>query len=320
VRIDVHLHHEELGRALREDVERGLTASPKELPPKWFYDERGSQLFDEITRLPEYYPTRREREILIAHAHEIAATASPDSLVELGSGTSEKTRILLDALVANGSLRAFVPFDVSEQTLRDAATSIEQAYDLDVHAVVGDFDRHLSEIPNGGRRLVAFLGGTIGNFGPHDRARFLKELGASLAPGDHLLVGFDLVKDVDRLEAAYNDSRGVTADFNRNVLRVINRELDADFDVDSFEHRAFFDRDEGWIEMRLVASGEQRVRIQALDLDVHFEGGEQMRTEISTKFLREEISTELIDAGFVPSSFWTDEADDFLLALAAVST
>ncbi|MEX2394587.1 MAG: L-histidine N(alpha)-methyltransferase [Actinomycetota bacterium] len=319
MRIDVHLHPGELGRALREDVERGLTMSPKELPPKWFYDERGSQLFDQITRLPEYYPTRREREILLARSHEIAATAAPDSLVELGSGTSEKTQILLDALVANGSLRTFVPFDVSEQTLRDASASIERAYSLDVHAVVGDFDRHLSEIPNGGRRLVAFLGGTIGNFGPDDRARFLKELGASLAPGDHLLIGFDLVKDVGRLEAAYNDSRGVTADFNRNVLSVINRELDADFDLNAFEHRAFFDRDDSWIEMRLVARGEQRVRVEGLDLDVCFEDGEQMRTEISTKFMRDGISTELIDAGFVPVSFWTDEADDFLLALAAIS-
>jgi L-histidine N-alpha-methyltransferase len=320
MRIDVHLHPEELGRALREDVERGLTSSPKELPPKWFYDERGSQLFDEITRLPEYYPTRREREILVARSSEIATLASPHSLVELGSGTSEKTRILLDALRAHGSLRTFVPFDVSEQTLRDAATGIEGSYPgLEVHAVVGDFDRHLAEIPNGGRRLVAFLGGTIGNFGPVDRAGFLKELAASLEPDDHLLIGFDLVKDVERLEAAYNDATGVTAEFNRNVLHVINRELGADFDADAFEHRAIFDRDEEWIEMRLIARGPQRVRVEGLSLDVTFTDGERMRTEISAKFTPGRIERELSGAGFAPVRSWTDQRGDFALALAAVS-
>jgi L-histidine N-alpha-methyltransferase len=316
MKIDVHLHPEELGRALCEDVLRGLTSTPKELPPKWFYDERGSLLFDEITRLDEYYPTRREREILEARAAEIASITGADTLVELGSGTSEKTRLLLSALREANSLRRFVPFDVSEQILRDAAASIEASYGVDVHAVVGDFDRHLDTIPLDGRCLVAFLGGTIGNFVPEDRARFLKEIGASIGDDDHVLIGFDLVKDVGRLEAAYDDARGVTAEFNRNVLHVLNRELDADFDVAAFEHVAFFDRDEEWMEMRLRAASPQRVTVRALGLEVTFAGGEQMRTEISAKFTPQRIELELGDAGLEVARLWTDGAGDFALALA----
>lgn len=318
MKTDVHLYPAELVRALREDVATGLTSTPKELPPKWFYDERGSRLFDEITRLPEYYPTRREREILIARAAEIAAASNAEALVELGSGTSEKTRILLDALRSHGTLRRFVPFDVSEECLREAATAIDELHPgLEVHAVVGDFDRHLDRLPLDGRCLVAFLGGTIGNFPPDARARFLGELGQSLGIDDHVLIGFDLVKDVTRLEAAYNDSAGVTADFNRNVLRVINRELGGDFDVDAFEHVACFDAAEEWIEMRLRATSEQIVRIDELDLDVVFERDEEIRTEISAKFRPERVERELSDTGMALRCWWTDTAGDFGLALAA---
>ncbi|MEA2704675.1 MAG: L-histidine Nalpha-methyltransferase, partial [Actinomycetota bacterium] len=253
--IDVHLAPDALRSALRADVAEGLTASPKELPPKWFYDERGSELFDEITRLPEYYPTRRERAILEQRAPEIAALSGADTLVELGSGTSEKTRLLLDACVAGGAgLRRFIPFDVSEATLRQAATAVAAEYPtVAVHAVCGDFDHHLGTIPGGGRRLVAFLGGTIGNLDPKPRAEFLAALSANLAPGDALLLGTDLVKDPGRLVAAYDDAAGVTAAFNRNVLRVVNRELSADFDPDSFAHVALWDPANEWIEMRLRA-------------------------------------------------------------------
>ena len=318
MKTDVHLYPAELVRALREDVANGLTSTPKSLPPKWFYDDRGSQLFDQITRLPEYYPTRREREILIARAGEIAAVTAADALVELGSGTSEKTRILLDAMRANGTLRRFVPFDVSEECLREAATAIDELHPgLEVHAVVGDFDRHLDRLPLDGRCLVAFLGGTIGNFPPDERGRFLTELAASLGTDDHVLIGFDLVKDIARLEAAYNDAAGVTADFNRNVLRVINRELGADFDVDAFEHVAFFDADEEWIEMRLRATSEQAVQIEELDLDVLFDAGEEMRTEISAKFRPQRVERELHNAGLSLVRWWTDAAGDFGLAIAA---
>jgi L-histidine Nalpha-methyltransferase len=319
VKIDVHLHPEELVRALRDDALRGLTSDPKELQPKWFYDERGSLLFDEITRLDEYYPTRREKEILERRAGEIADITKADTLVELGSGTSEKTRVLLGALREAGTLKRFIPFDVSEAVLRDAACSIEtELPGVEVHAVVGDFDRHLDLIPPGGRRLIAFLGGTIGNFAPDDRARFLKEVAASLSDDDHLLIGFDLVKDTRRLEAAYNDAEGVTADFNRNVLRVLNRELGADFDPEAFEHVAFFDPFEEWIEMRLLSRKTQTVNVPELGLEVPFAAGEGMRTEISAKFRWEGVEAELAAAGVGLAAWWTDDAGDFALALGGL--
>jgi len=307
--------------ALRADVAEGLTSAPKELPPKWFYDDVGSQLFDEITRLPEYYPTRRERWILEHHAADVARLSGADTLVELGSGTSEKTRLLLDAFLARGGdgdrFRRFVPFDVSETTLRDAAAAVATEYpSLAVHAVVGDFEHHLGTLPGGGRRLVAFLGGTVGNLDPKQRARFLADLAAGLAPGDGLLLGTDLVKDVDRLVAAYDDAAGVTAAFNRNVLAVVNRELDADFVPDRFAHVAVFDTDNEWIEMRLRSGGAQRVRIGDLDLDVGFDAGEEMRTEISTKFRREGVEAELSSAGLALARWWTDPDGDFALSLS----
>ncbi|HYZ93130.1 MAG TPA: L-histidine N(alpha)-methyltransferase [Actinomycetota bacterium] len=320
VQVDVHVTPGDLERALRKDVRTGLSSRPKVLPPKWFYDDRGSELFDEITRLPEYYLTRCEREILDNRAAEIARATAAHTLVELGSGTSEKTRLLLSALAEAGTLRRFVPFDVSEGVLRWAADQINDEYPgIEVHAVVGDFDHHLHAIPDGDSRLIAFLGSTIGNFTPEARSRFWSDLAAGMHDGDSLLVGFDLVKDVGRLEAAYNDGRGVTAEFNANVLRVINHRLGANFDPERFEHIAFFDRDAEWIEMRLRSTHAQRVRLSALDLEIAFGSGEEMRTEISAKFTPERIRAELSAAGLRPSRSWTDDAGDFALVLAQKS-
>jgi len=315
--IEVHLSPEELRAALRADVAAGLTSTPKELPPKWFYDGRGSDLFDQITRLPEYYPTRCERSILEERAPEIARISGADTLVELGSGTSEKTRLLLDALAGAGRLHRIVAFDVSEPTLRQAAASLAAEYpQADVRAVVGDFERHLAAIPSGGRRLVAFLGGTIGNLAPKARALFLSEVAGMLAPGDSLLLGTDLVKDVGRLEAAYDDAAGVTAAFNRNVLHVVNRELGADFVPDRFEHVARFDPDDEWIEMWLRSTSAQQVTVPDLGLRVDYDAGEAMRTEISAKFRREGVEAELGDADLALARWWTDTAGDFAVSLS----
>jgi len=315
VRVDVHLTDDEIDTALATDVRIGLTATPKELPPKWFYDDRGSELFDQITRLPEYYPTRAERSILDRYADDIAVATGADTLVELGSGTSEKTRLLLDALAGSGTLTRFVPFDVSEQTLRDAATSIADEYHVEVHAVVGDFERHLDRIPTGGRRMVAFLGGTIGNFLPDARTRFLRSIADGLGPDDSLLLGTDLVKDRGRLVAAYDDAAGVTAAFNKNVLLVVNQRLDADFDLDRFEHVARFDEQHEWIEMRLRTPEATTVAVRALDLAVEFAPGEEMRTEISAKFTRARVDQTMADAGLRVEHWWTDPGGDFALSL-----
>jgi L-histidine N-alpha-methyltransferase len=318
LRCDVHTEPADLERGLRSDVLEGLTSRPKELPPKWFYDERGSQLFDEITRLPEYYPTRREREILQREAPAIAARSGADTMIELGSGTSEKTRLLLDAMVAGGALRRFVPFDVDEATLRGALDALAEEYPgLELHGVCGDFDHHLGLLPDGGRRMVAFLGGTIGNFAPAERKRFLSDVAGGMEVGDSLLLGTDLVKDVDRLEAAYNDRAGVTAEFNRNILRVLNSRLDADFDPTCFQHVAFFDLDQEWIEMRLRARKTHEVVIPGCgDLRVAFEAGEEMRTEISAKFRRATVEAELAQVGLELVEWWTDAAGDFALSLS----
>ena len=317
LRIDVYLGADDLRRELEADALAGLTASPKTLPPKWFYDERGSQLFEQITELPEYYPTRAEREILATHAADIAAVTGPKTLVELGSGSSEKTRLLLDALHRHGTLARFVPLDVSEAALRAAAAAINADYpDLDVHAIVGDFTSHLDRIPSGDGRMVAFLGGTIGNLVPAERASFLAALRANLEPGEWLLLGTDLVKDEATLVAAYDDAAGVTAEFNRNVLRVLNRDLDGDFDVEAFAHVACWDRANEWIEMRLRAEHAQRVRLKRLDLEVAFAAGEEMRTEVSAKFRRAGVAAELSAAGFAPRQWWTDRAERFGVSAA----
>ncbi|HEX2193100.1 MAG TPA: L-histidine N(alpha)-methyltransferase [Acidimicrobiales bacterium] len=316
-RVDVHLTADDIRAGLRADVAAGLTAVPKELPPKWFYDERGSRLFDEITRLPEYYPTRCERAILAEHADAVAGLTGADTLVELGSGTSEKTRFLLDALRRAGCLRRFVPFDVSETTLRTAAAAVAGEYAaVQVHAVVGDFDHHLGSIPGGGRRLIAFLGGTIGNLDPKGRADLLAALASGMAAGDALLLGTDLVKDEGRLLAAYDDARGVTAAFNRNVLRVVNRELHADFAPERFAHVARYDAEAEWVEMWLRAEAAQVVTVADLALTVRFAPEEAMRTEISAKFRRAVVEDELAAAGLALGRWWTDRDGDFALSLA----
>jgi L-histidine N-alpha-methyltransferase len=317
VTIERHIEPSAHIEALRADVLAGLTATPKALPPKWFYDERGGELFDEITRLPEYYPTRTERGLLESHAGEIAALSGADTLVELGSGTSEKTRLLLGALRAQGTLRRFVPFDVDGSVLRAAGYAISQEFDgLPVHAVVGDFERDLSALPTDGRRMTAFLGSTIGNLEPASRASFLATLRSTMSAGDTFLLGIDLVKDPARLVAAYDDSAGVTAEFNRNVLAVINRELKADFDPDAFEHVALWDSAAEWIEMRLRSRRAQVVRVSAIELEVEFAAGEEMRTEISAKFHREGVERELDAAGLRLMQWWTDPASDFGLSLS----
>ncbi len=315
--IEVHHSPDRLQQDLRQDVLAGLTSRPKELAPKYFYDDRGSALFDRITRLPEYYPTGAERAILEARAGEIAALSGAETLVELGSGTSEKTRLLLDACLGGERLRRFVPFDVSEATLRQAAAALAGEYrSLRVHAVVGDFEQHLGLLPGGDRRLVAFLGSTIGNLTPKQRAQFLGDLAAGLGPGDALLLGTDLVKDPARLVAAYDDAQGVTAEFNRNVLRVINRELGADFEPERFDHVARFDAEEEWMEMRLRAVSAHAVDVAGLDLVVDYAAGEEMRTEISAKFRRQGVEAELAGAGLALARWWTDPAGDFAVSLA----
>jgi L-histidine N-alpha-methyltransferase len=317
VRVDVHLGPDDLAAALRADARHGLTASPKVLPPKWFYDEEGCRLFDEITRLPEYYPTRAERAILAACSGEVAERAGADTLIELGSGTSEKTRILLDALAAKGTLSRFVPFDVSEPTLRDAAVAIELEYPgVDVHAVVGDFEHHLDRLPSGGTRLIAFLGSTVGNLEPDARMRFYRMIAAELGPDDAFLLGTDLVKNTARLKAAYDDDAGVTAAFNRNVLAVLNRELGCDFVPERFAHVARWNPNEEWIEMRLRSKGTQTVRATTLDLEVEFADGEEMRTEVSAKFRREGVERELGAAGLTLTEWRTDPAGDFAVSVS----
>ncbi|WP_275571618.1 L-histidine N(alpha)-methyltransferase [Mycolicibacterium vanbaalenii] len=303
--------------ALRRDVRHGLTQHPKTLPPKWFYDSVGSDLFDQITRLPEYYPTRAEAQILHARAAEIAAASGADTLVELGSGTSEKTRALLDAMRDRGTLRRFIPFDVDASVLKDAGASIEAEYPgVQIEAVCGDFEEHLGKIPAVGRRLVAFLGSTIGNLTPGPRAEFLASVAELMQPGDTLLLGTDLVKDTGRLLRAYDDSAGVTARFNRNVLAVINRELGADFGVEAFEHVARWNAAEERIEMWLRSTRTQRVHIAALDLAVDFADGEQLLTEVSCKFRPSGVDHELATAGLRRTHWWTDDAGDFGLSLA----
>jgi L-histidine N-alpha-methyltransferase len=309
--------HEQYLDALRTDVRAGLTASPKTLPPKYFYDARGSELFDEITRLPEYYPTRAETSILASNAAEIAELSRCESLVELGSGTSAKTRLLLHALCEGGTLQEFVPFDVDPAVLTEAKAALTAEFPgLRISAFVGDFEHDLGAIPAQGRRTIAFLGSTIGNLEPSSRIDFLAGVAAALRPGDTFLLGTDLVKDATRLQRAYDDSAGVTAAFNRNVLRVLNRELHADFVVEDFGHIAVWDPSNEWIEMRLRSAREQQVTVADLDLTVSFAAGEEMRTEISAKFRRDTIEGELAAAGLKTLRFWTDPDSDFGLTLA----
>ncbi|WOT39720.1 L-histidine N(alpha)-methyltransferase [Streptomyces coeruleorubidus] len=300
--------------ALRADVHRGLTGRPKTLPPKWFYDAHGSDLFEKITELPEYYPTRAEREILLARSGDIAAATRARTLVELGSGSSEKTRHLLDALT---DLHTYIPVDVSESALTQAGQALAaERPGLDVHALIADFTAELTLPGTPGPRLVAFLGGTIGNLLPAERAAFLASVRALLAPGDALLLGTDLVKDEDVLVRAYDDAAGVTAAFNKNVLTVIDRELGADFEPDAFDHVALWDAEHEWIEMRLRSRTAQTVKVPALGLAVDFAAGEELRTEVSAKFRQEGVRAELFAAGLDLTHWWTDEAGRFALSLS----
>ncbi|MFE2532260.1 L-histidine N(alpha)-methyltransferase [Streptomyces sp. NPDC059371] len=300
--------------ALRADVLLGLGHLPKTLPPKWFYDAHGSALFEKITELPEYYPTRAEREILLARAAEIAAASGARTLVELGSGSSEKTRHLLDAMP---DLHTYVPVDVSESALTQAGLAlISERPGLNVHAMIADFTGGLALPDTPGPRLVAFLGGTIGNLLPAERATFLASVRSLLSPGDTLLLGTDLVKDTSVLVTAYDDAAGVTAAFNKNVLSVVNRELGADFDLGAFEHVALWDPENEWIEMRLRSRATQTVKVPALDLAVHLAEGEEIRTEISAKFREDGVRAELAAAGFGLSHWWTDAEGRFALSLS----
>ena len=313
VRIDDHLDAH-AGVALADDVLDGLTRPFKELPPKWLYDDVGSELFDRICELPEYYPTRTERGILESCAGDLVDVAEATELLELGAGFATKTRVLLDT----GAFARYMPFDVSASTVRACAEALVREYPgLTVHGIVGDYDCHLGRIPRPrGRRLAAFLGGTIGNFTPGARRRFLRAVAGQLGPDGHLLLGTDLVKDVAELESAYDDGAGVTAEFNLNVLRVLNRELDADFDLDAFEHVAFFDTEREWVDLRLRARSRQVVRLRALDLTVTFCAREEMRTEISAKFTPRRLEADMAAAGLEMVRWYTDPDERYALTLS----
>jgi len=315
--IDVHISADAARQRMRADAIAGLQSDLKSIPPVWFYDGRGSQLFEEITRLPEYYPTRTERRLLELHAQTIAELSKADTLVELGAGSCDKTRVLLSALQRFGTLARYVPFDVSDEFLREAASILADEYEgLAVHLVIGDFSEHLAEIPTDGRRMVAFLGGTIGNLAPVQRARFLFDLNCTMSSDDSLLLGADLVKDRRRLVAAYDDASGITAAFNKNVLHVLNEQLGGNFDPELFSHVALWNEDEQWIEMRLRAREEMEVTLADAGISVRFAEGEDLLTEISAKFTPERIEAELEAAGFVVDGMWGAAEGEFLLTLA----
>jgi L-histidine N-alpha-methyltransferase len=321
IAIDVHLDAD-AAAAMAHDVREGLSASPKELSPKYFYDERGSLLFEQITELDEYYPTRAERAILAARSAEIhAAAGSPGTLVELGSGSASKTRHLLSAMRDAGCLRTYVPVDISEEITHETARTLVEEYPgLDVRGLVCDFESDLERIhSDGSPRLIAFLGGTIGNLYPGERREFLTRIAALFGPGDHLLLGTDLVKDTTRLEAAYDDAAGVTAEFNKNVLQVLNRELGADFDLDAFEHVSRYDAREERMDIRLRSLVAQTVQLAGLEMTIQFAAGEEMRTEISTKFTRQRLEAVYAEAGLEMRGWFTDPAGDYALSLARVS-
>ncbi|HLM27396.1 MAG TPA: L-histidine N(alpha)-methyltransferase [Thermoleophilaceae bacterium] len=303
---------------LAETVRAGLTRKRKELPPKLFYDARGSELFDRITAQPEYYPARAERSILNRYAPVIVEESGAEELVELGSGVASKTRALLYAMAGAGRLDRYVPFDIDDSVVEACAEELHRILPgMDVHGVVGDFGRDLEQLPGGERRLIAFLGGTVGNLYPSERTSFLARVREQMGANDHLLLGMDLLKDRAVLEAAYNDAAGVTAEFNLNVLRAINEQLGADFDTEAFEHVAFFDAERSWIEMRLRSLCDHRVRIPGADLEVAFATGEEMRTEISCKFRRTDIESALGDASLRLRRLFSDDEGLFALALAA---
>ncbi|WP_425560006.1 L-histidine N(alpha)-methyltransferase [Kineosporia mesophila] len=313
-----HLPEDFADESLRADVLTGFGATPKWLPPKWFYDKTGSELFEDITRLPEYYPTRSERAILQVDAAGIVGRAGARHLVELGSGSSGKTRLLLDRLDQDRAV--YTALDVSGSALRQAAQALRLAYPrLRIEAVRADFEKHLTAVlqsgPDEGHRLIAFLGGTIGNLRPEQRQAFLSAVRDGLGPTDSFLLGADLVKSPAVLVPAYDDAAGVTAAFNLNLLQVLNDRLGANFAPGSFEHRALWNEPEAWIEMRLRAKNDLTVRFADLDLTVEFGAGEELRTEISAKFTRPRLEEELSQAGFAPDGWWTDPDGRFSLSL-----
>jgi L-histidine N-alpha-methyltransferase len=317
IRIDVHLDESGSLDSMAREVREGLSRRRKQIPSKYFYDDRGSRLFERITELPEYYVTRAERALLERRAAEIADRTRPRELVELGAGSAKKSRLLIEAGIDAGSLRRFLPVDVSLEAVRQAARTIATRYPgLEVHAVAGDFERHLARVPGGERRLVAFLGSTLGNFTGDEAVEFLFKAGALLDHDDWLLLGTDLVKEPALLEAAYNDSEGVTAEFNTNILNVVNRHLDGDFDPSAFEHVAYYNADESRVELYLRPRKAQTVRLAKIDLDVGFAAGELLRTEVSCKYTRESVERLLDRAGLSLEHWFTDEFESFALSLS----
>jgi len=317
VEIEVHLDDGSLLASMPEEVRQGLESCPKQLPSKYFYDERGSRLFDRITRLPEYYPTRTERSLLKRLAPEVARVTRARELLELGSGTAEKTRELIEAGLEEGSLQRFLPFDVSREVAEQSAHELARRYpELTVHAVVGDFEQHLAQLPDGRRRLVALLGSTIGNFVEDQAVDLLRRVERIVDEEGWLLLGTDLVKDPAVLEAAYNDSQGVTAAFNRNILEVVNEHLDGDLETEAFAHVAFFNEREERIEMHLEARRAQTARLEAIDLDLQIEAGERILTEVSCKYTRQSVERMLEAAGFSLEHWFTDANDYFGLSLS----
>jgi len=321
VTVDVHLPPGGPLSGMAADVRIGLTKPFKELSPRYFYDERGSELFERITEVEEYYPTRAERAILENDSAAIVkAAGNPATLIELGSGSAAKTRVLLDAMRDAGGLEAYAPVDISEEITRDTAAKVADEYGVKVHGLVCDFERDLERMPLAGPRVIALLGGTIGNFEPQQRASFLARVANLLGPEDHFLLGTDLIKDRETIEAAYDDSQGVTAEFNLNVLAVLNQTLGADFDLEAFEHSAFWDDENLFVDIRLRSLRRQLVEISALDLTVPFERGEEMRTEISTKFARQGLEGIYAEARLEMAGWWTDPEDLFGLSLARAVT
>lgn len=322
IRIDVRLERassaESDAQRERDKVRRGLLETPRRISPKYFYDDRGSELFERITELPEYYQTRTERALLESIAPALVEVTGACELVELGSGASTKTRVLLDAFAKAGILERYVPFDVSEGIVRRVAEELVKEYPgLEVHGVIGDFLRHLGDIPDADCRLILFLGGTIGNLRPEPDAReFLTQVADSMGDDDFFLLGADLIKSPERLNAAYNDSQGVTAEFNRNILRVLNDNFDGDFEPRIFRHHAFFNETEHRVEMWLEVMEDNTVELKALDLTLDLEGGEEIQTEISTKYDRDKIEQLLERAGFELVEWYTDPDSLFSLSLA----
>jgi L-histidine N-alpha-methyltransferase len=315
--IDVHLNDREARRVAESDVRRGLTSTPKRLPSKYFYDGRGSRLFEQITELPEYYLTRAERALLDRHSRRVAQMTQFEELVELGSGSAKKTRLLIEAAIEQGSLRRYVPLEVSQETVEDSARRLARLYPgLEVYAVVGDFEQHLDQLPAGRRRLFAFLGSTLGNFPEEQAIAFLARLRRLMTDGDWLLLGTDLVKDKQILEAAYNDADGITAEFNRNILNVINEQVGGDFDTDAFEHVAHYNEERERIESQLRSKRDQSVRLERIDLEIEFAAGEHLRTEVSCKYTKRSLRRILTSAGMRLERWFVDDDGTFALSLS----